>query len=88
MTRIHHAHSHEANSIDHDVQHLSAKELADLYGIEFFEDPDSKIGRVFDSVANKEYDSLADWASAQVEEEEWSGLAHAHQNNRLFDDEY
>jgi len=88
MSRQHYVQAHEANSIDHDIQHLSARELQDLYGIEFFEDPDSKSGRVYDPVAMKEYATLAEWAAAQVEEEGWSGMAHPHSSGRIFDDEY
>lgn len=79
---------HESGGIAHDVQHLSARELQDLYGIQFIEDPDSKSGRVFDPVLNKEFAKLSDWVAEQVQQEEWSGMAHETTNARPFDDEY
>lgn len=88
MSRHHYVQSHEANSIDHDVKHLSAKELQDLYGIQFIEDPDSKTSTVWDPVANKEFVSLAEWAAHQVQEEQWSDLARANQNVRGYDEDY
>jgi len=88
MSRHHYVHAHEASTIDYDIKHRSAIELQELYGIEFFEDPDSKLGRVYDPVLHKEFGSLSEWAATQVQDEEWSELAHAHQNSRIFDDEH
>lgn len=87
MSRHHYVQAHEANSVEHDAQHLSAHDLQELYGIQFFENPDLKTGRVWDPVSGKEFASLADWVAHQIQEEQWSDMAHQHQTNHLYDDE-
>lgn len=80
--------ANDANSLVYDIEHLTAQELTKLYGIEFFEDPDSKIGRVFDPVSQKEFPSLLDWSAAQAEEDEWSDLSNDADNLYGYDEEY
>lgn len=59
-------------NLEHDVEHCTAAQLQERYGIEFFEDPDSKSGQVYDSVSRKTYVSLSEWVTGQVEEESWA----------------
>jgi len=88
MSRRHSILANDANSLVYDIEHLTAQELTKLYGIEFFEDPDSKLGKVFDPVAQREFPSLLDWSTSQAEEGEWSDLVNVPENIRGYDEEY
>jgi hypothetical protein len=88
MSRRHSIVANESNSLIYDIEHLSAVELNRLYGIEFFEDPDSKMGRVYDPVIQKDFESLQEWSLTQVEEETWSDLTNVPENVRGYDEGY
>ncbi len=86
MSRHYHAYS-EAETLEHDVNIMSAKELESFYGIQFIENPEVKKGRVWDSVFQQEYSSLGDWIAAQIENDKWSDSEH-HQISRKFDEDF
>lgn len=88
MSRRHSIVANESNSLIYDIEHLSAVELNRLYGIEFFEDPDSKTGRVYDPVIQKDFESIQEWSLTQVEEETWSDLTNVPENVRGYDEGY
>ena len=86
MSRHYHAYS-EAETLEHDVNIMTANELERFYGIQFVENPDEKKGKVWDTVFQKEYPSLSDWVTAQIEREKWSDNEH-HQISRKFDEDF
>ena len=87
MSRHHYTHQ-EVGTLEHDVQHLPARELETLYGIEFMEHPgQEKKGPVLDTVTGKVYPALADWMIEQAEQDVWSEAEH-HQISRRFDEEF
>lgn len=85
MSRHHHAYS-EAETLEHDVNIMSTEELESFYGIQFIENPGTKKGKVWDTVFQKEYPSLSDWVTTQLELDKWSDVEH-HQNSRKFDED-
>ena len=75
------------STLEHDAKHRSAQELEELYGIQFLQDPDSKLGPLYDPVSCKEYPSLLEWMAEQAQEEEWAEYDDLETFGR-FDDDY
>lgn len=86
MSRRYHAYS-EAETLEHDINTMSAKELETYYGIQFIECQNEKKGKVFDTVFQKEYPSLNEWVASQIESDKWSDTEHS-QISRKFDEEF
>ena len=79
---------YESNNITHDIINLSAVELRELYGIEFYENPDKKYGPVFDPVSKKEFASVQDWVADQVQQEQWENLSQTGSDGWLDDEDF
>jgi len=83
VSRQHYAHAEEANSILHDIHHLSNDELEMLYGIRIDKD-----GTVFDPVSQVTFTSLREWANEEIREEEWTESEHGFETGRKFHDDF
>ena len=86
MSRHHHAYS-ESETLEHDAQTMSARDLEKYYGIQFIENPDVKAGIVFDTVSQREFPSLGDWMAVQLQEFQWSDTEHLG-TSRKYDEEF
>jgi hypothetical protein len=76
------------NTLAHDINHLTAPEISNLYGVEFFEGPEVKTGKVFDPTSNKEFESIQEWAADQDQQEEWDDMSNVVINGRMYDEDY
>lgn len=76
------------NTLAHDINHLTSIEISKLYGVEFFENPDVKTGKVFDPTSGKEFESIQEWAADQDQQEQWEQLSNVATNGRQFDEDY
>ncbi len=55
------SHPHEVAKLLEEVSQLTDDEAYSLHGIEFYED-----GAVYDEIEDVEYETLAEWAEAQI----------------------
>lgn len=62
---LHHDISSDVEHILHDIQFLNSEEVENLYGIILQE-----TGLVFDPIENKHFNSVADWALFEAEQDE------------------
>lgn len=65
MSRHHAAHSGDVNHILNDIDEMDRSEAETIYGIIFQEK-----GKVFDTMYNREFSSLREWAELTYAEDE------------------
>jgi len=65
MSRHHAAHSGDVNHIINDIEHMKQTEAEEIYGISFEED-----GKIFDTMYNRTFSSLREWAELTYAEDE------------------
>lgn len=86
MAKYNKTHS-DINTLAYDVRHYNAKDLEDMYGIQFVEDPKGKSGKVFDSVTSQEFPSVKEWIAYQWDESAVAGT-EKYGNNKWEDEDY
>jgi len=81
MSKNNHAvNSHEIMFIVNEVKRLGEDEVKDLYGIELLEK-----GKVYDPTYNKTFDTVAEWAGFNVEQDDLEYEEHFYGQGRLED---
>lgn len=65
--------AHEVTYIVSEISRLSEDEVKVLYGIDFLED-----GKVFDPTYDKEFETIGEWATFNVEQDEVVHDEHFH----------
>lgn len=65
MSRHHSSHANDVSSMIRNINEMGENEASRLYGIEFLDE-----GAVYDTMYNREFQSLGDWAEFTVEQEE------------------
>jgi len=65
MSRKHAAHAGDVTHIINDIQNMSQDAAEQFYGIEFREN-----GFIYDTMYNKEFASVGEWAEFNVEQDE------------------
>lgn len=65
MSRRHSAHAGDVTHIVNDINDMSPEEAENIYGIQFLEQ-----GRIYDTMYNREFGSLGEWAEFNVQQDE------------------
>ncbi len=76
----HNVNSHEITFIVNEVKRLEEDEVKSLYGIELLDD-----GKVYDPTYSKTFDTVAEWAAFNLEQDDVEYEEHFYGQGRLED---